>query len=129
PRSTRPHQRRQLMAQHERDVIINQDAISVAASSRRPTRRATRRRFLALGAASSLVGAAFSGIAGMRLVAAQRTGDDRDDDDLDNDVDLDDDDFDTDVDRDDDDLDNDVDLDDDDLNDDRSHDHDRDDDD
>ncbi len=99
------------MKQPERDELINPGASGDVSSPRKPTRR----RFLWLGAASSLIGASLSGIAGYRLVAAQRTGD-RDDDDLDDDVDLDDDDFQND--RDDDDLDNDVDLDDDDFHDD-----------
>lgn len=97
---------------HEHEPLINPDDDG-SASPRKPTRR----RLLWFGAASSLVGASLSGIAGYRLVAAQRSGD-RDDDDLDDDVDLDDDDLQTD--RDDDDLDDDTDLDDDDFH--RDHD-------
>lgn len=98
---------------HEHDPLITPDANDAGVLPRKPTRR----RLLWLGAASSLVGASLSGIAGYRLVAAQRSGD-RDDDDLDDDVDLDDDDLQTD--RDDDDLDDDTDLDDDDFH--RDHD-------
>lgn len=75
------------MHQPERDRMFDP-----AANGDGAPRRPSRRRFLWLGAASSLVGASLAGFAGLRLVAAQRSSD-RDDDDLDDDVDLDDDDL------------------------------------